>query len=127
MNRTALDRVLGTVIFVAVLGTWLVGKRWGIDTTELMPFAVPVVSALFLVGPISKAAESASQAASQTNGQLEPRIQAAVARALAARDAARTRQAVGDVADALGQDDGRRVAQVDAPGAAAVGEDYAEH
>jgi uncharacterized membrane protein len=125
MNRTALDRVLGTVIFVAVLATWLVGKRWNIDTTELMPFAVPVVSALFLVGPISKAAESASQAASQTNGMLDARIQAGVAKALAARDAARTRQAVGDVSDVVAQDDRPRVAQVAAAGADT--EDYAEH
>jgi len=120
MSRTALDRILGTVIFVCVLAAWLVAKDRGIDTGELLSFAVPVVSALFLVGPITKAAESATQAASQTNGQLEPRIQAAVAKALAARDAARTRQAVGDVSNSPAQG-------LAPPAVGADAEDYAEH
>jgi hypothetical protein len=56
---------------------------------------------------------------------LDARIQAGVAKALAARDAARTRQAVGDVSDVVAQDDRPRVVQVAAAGADT--EDYAEH
>ncbi|MGW5239503.1 hypothetical protein ACWEOW_11270 [Monashia sp. NPDC004114] len=87
----------GTLITLAVIAAWLWGKTNGIETTELMAFAVPVVGALFLVTPLTKAADSAAQAAQQTNGAMDARIKSAVSAALADRDAARTRQAVGDV------------------------------
>lgn len=95
------DRILGGVIFVSVVGAWLLGKRWGIETTELMAFAVPVVGALFLVGPINQAADASKAAAAQTNGVLDARIQSAVAKALANRDHARTRQSQGDISEAV--------------------------
>ena len=91
--------VLGTIITLAGIGAWLWGKLNGIDTTELMSFLVPIVGALFLVTAVSKAGEAAQQAAQQTNGGLEARIKSSVSAALADRDAARTRQAQGDVSD----------------------------
>lgn len=102
MTGTKVDRVLGVVVFVVVVGAWLAGKRWGIDTSELVAFSVPVIGALFLVGPINKAADSSAQAAAQTNGVLGARIEAAVSAALAKRDAARTRQAQGDISGGPG-------------------------
>lgn len=95
-----LDRILGAVLFCAVIAAWIYAKAHHIDTTELLAFAVPVIGALFLVGPINAAAQSSAQAASQTNGVLDARIQSAVASALRNRDAARTRQAQGDVSEA---------------------------
>lgn len=100
-NTRALDRILGAVLFCAVIAAWIYAKGNGIDTTELLAFAVPVIGALFLVGPINAAATSSAQAAHQTNGMLEARVMAAVAKALAARDAARTRQQVGDISEAV--------------------------
>lgn len=91
----------GCVISLAVIAAWLWGKLHGIETTELMAFAVPVVGALFLVSPISRAGEAAQQAVAQTNGALDARVEQAVAQALAHRDAARTRQAVGDISEAV--------------------------
>lgn len=89
----------GVVIFVVVVAAWVYAKAHGIETGELISFAVPVVGALFLAGPIGAAASSAQQAAHQTNGVLGDRIEAAVSSALAKRDAARTRQAQGDVSE----------------------------
>ena len=89
--------IVGAVIFAMSTGAWLYGEWCGFDTTVIWTVATPVVGALFLVGPITQAASSAQQAAQQTNGQLEARIKAAVSSSLADRDAARTRQAAGDV------------------------------
>lgn len=89
----------GTIITLGTIAAWLWGKLRGIDTGELMAFVVPIVGALFLVTAVGRAGEAAQQAAQQTNGMLEGRIKAAVASALADRDAARTRQAVGDVSE----------------------------
>jgi hypothetical protein len=102
MNSRTVDRVLGAILFVAVIAAWVYCKVQGINTTELLAFAVPVIGALFLVGPINAAASSASQAATQTNGMMGPRIEAAVASALAKRDAARTRLAQGDISETAG-------------------------
>jgi hypothetical protein len=100
-NSRALDRVLGAVLFCAVIAAWTFCKLRQIDTTELLAFAVPVIGALFLVGPINQAAQASQQAAAQTNGVLDARIQSAVSSALAKRDAARTRQAQGDISEAV--------------------------
>lgn len=99
-NTRALDRVLGALLFCAVIAAWTFCKLRQIDTTELLAFAVPVIGALFLVGPINQAAQASQQAAAQTNGVLDARIQSAVSSALAKRDAARTRQANGDISEA---------------------------
>jgi hypothetical protein len=87
----------GTVITIATIGAWLYGATHGIDTAPLFAFVIPVVGALFVAQNLGKTSEAAQQAANQTNGQLGPRIKAAVAEALADRDAARTRQARGDI------------------------------
>lgn len=89
--------VIGTIVFVATLGAWLYAESQHIPTGALLAFAVPVVGALFLAGPLSTAARSAQQAAQQTNGVMEERMISAVGKALANRDAARTRQAQGDI------------------------------
>lgn len=93
--------IVGTIVFCVTVAAWLLAEYLGIDTAVLLPFAVPVVGALFIAGPIGAARDAAQQAAQQTNGVLGDRIKAAVAAALADRDAARTRQAVGDVAEDL--------------------------
>ena len=90
--------VIGCIIFLGVLAAWLYAESRNIDTSALLAFAVPVVSALFLAGTVQRGAEAAERAANQTNGALDGRIQAAVSAALANRDAARTRQARGDIA-----------------------------
>jgi hypothetical protein len=113
-NTRALDRVLGAVLFCAVIGAWTFCKLRQIDTTELLAFAVPVIGALFLVGPINQAAQASQQAAAQTNGVLDARIQSAVSSALAKRDAARTRQAVGDISEAVASPDATAPPLVDA-------------
>lgn len=89
--------VSGTVITVATIAAWLYGALHNLDTGPLFALVVPIVGALFLVGQISSARDAAQQAASQTNGTLEARVVSAVSSALAARDAARTRQANGDI------------------------------
>lgn len=103
------QQVIGAVIFVVVTAAWVFCKLNKLETGELLAFAVPVVGALFLVGSVDragdkaeKAADAASQAAQQTNGVLDARIQSAVSKALATRDAARTRQAQGDISEAVG-------------------------
>ncbi len=90
--------IIGCIIFLGVLAAWLYAESRDIDTSALLAFAVPVVSALFLSGAVQRGAEAAERAANQTNGALDGRIQAAVSAALANRDAARTRQARGDIA-----------------------------
>ena len=102
--------VFGTIIFVATLAAWLYGEQMGVETTTLWTVSTPVVMALFIGTAVGEAADAARQAAAQTNGAMDPRIKAAVAAALADRDAARTRQAVGDLGDA-----GSRYATPDAP------------
>ena len=90
--------IIGVLVFALATAAWLYGERSGIDTTIIWTVATPVVGALFLVGPITSAAQPAQQAAAQTNGILEARMKSAMAAALADRDAARTRQARGDIA-----------------------------
>jgi hypothetical protein len=108
------DRVLGAILFVAVIAAWVYCKVQGINTTELLAFAVPVIGALFLVGPINQAAQASQQAAAQTNGVLDARIQSAVSSALAKRDAARTRQANGDISEAVASPTDTTAPQTDA-------------
>ena len=104
--------IIGTVIFVATLAAWLYAETHDVDTSALLAFAVPVVGALFLSSGISAARSAAEQSANQTNGSMDAKIraamgsalsehdgalEAAVSAALAKRDAARTRQALGDI------------------------------
>lgn len=89
--------VAGTVIFLATLAAWLYGAQAGVDTTMLWAVSTPLVLGLFLGETVTAAATSARQAAIQTNGSLEGRVKAATAQALAERDAARTRQVLGDI------------------------------
>ena len=97
-NRPTLAMmVIGAVIFVAVIVAWLVAEFNHIGTGALLAFAVPVVAALFVGQQLAGARDAAQQAASQTNCVLDSRIKAGVAAALADRDAARTRQAKGDI------------------------------
>ena len=93
----------GTLITVATIGAWLFAATKGIDTAPLFAFTIPVVGTLFVANGLSKTSEAAQQAATQTNGLLGPRIKAAVSEALADRDAARTRQAQGDVSEEMPQ------------------------
>lgn len=92
--------VIGTVIFVTVIAAWLTAEFNHIGTGALLAFAVPIVGALFIGHQLGTTADAAKQAANQTNGLLESRVKSAMASALADRDAARTRQAVGDVSSA---------------------------
>jgi hypothetical protein len=89
--------VAGVIIFLATLTAWLIAGHMGIDPGPLFYIAGPVIASLFVAPSLGKAADNAAQAATQTNGQLDARLEAAAGRALAKRDAARTRQAVGDV------------------------------
>lgn len=91
----------GTLIAVATIGAWLYAATHGIDTAPLFAFVIPIVGALFVANGLGKTSEAAQQAATQTNGLLGPRIKAAVSEALADRDAARTRQAMGDVSEGV--------------------------
>lgn len=89
--------VAGTVIYITTIAAWILAASRGIDTGPLFYMAGPVVAGLFLLQPLTKAADNAQLAAQQTNGVMDSRIENAVTNALANRDAARTRQAVGDV------------------------------
>lgn len=91
--------VIGCLITMAAIGAWVFAKLNNVETGELMAFVVPVVGALFLVTSVSRAGDAAQQAAQQTNGMMDARVKSAVAAALADRDAARTRQAQGDVSE----------------------------
>lgn len=97
MKPNATTMAYGSLIFLATLGVWLYGELNGLKTDVVWTFATPLVLALFLGQGIAAAAENAQKAAEQTNGTLAPRIKAAVAEALSDRDAARTRQQLGDV------------------------------
>jgi len=89
--------IFGVVIFLASLAAWLWGETHAVNTDILWIVATPVVMALFVGQQLGATAEHAQQAATQTNGALDSRIKAGVAAALADRDAARTRQANGDI------------------------------
>ena len=91
-------KIIGVVVFLAVLAAWLYGEERGVDTEILWITATPVIMALAVGQGLANTANAAKQAADQTNGTLEARIQASLTSALAARDAARTRQAAGDIA-----------------------------
>ena len=97
VKPNAATMAYGTVIFLATLAAWLWGETHGVKTDVLWIVSVPVVGGLFLGESISGAKKAAEQAAAQTNGLLDGRVKAAVAAALADRDAARTRQAQGDI------------------------------
>lgn len=98
-GQTVAAMTFGTVIFLATLAAWLYGSERGIDTTVLWSVTTPVIGFLFIGGALNKTAEHAEQAAVQTNGSMDSKIKAAVSSALADRDKARTRQALGDIAD----------------------------
>lgn len=98
---TAVTMGFGVVVFVATLAAWLYGEQAHVDTTIVWTVAGPIVLALFVGHQLGNTADAAKQAASQTNGVLDARVKAAVAAALADRDAARTRQAQGDIGTAL--------------------------
>ena len=93
ITRTNFSMVIGAIVFLGTCTGWYFGELHGINTVPLLAFAIPVVGALFLAGPIGTAATAAQQAANQTNGMLDARIENGVAAALAKRDAARTWQA----------------------------------
>ena len=77
---------------------WLYGESVAhVDTTIVWTVSGPIILALFVGHQLGATADAAQQAANQTNGVLGDRIKAAVAAALADRDAARTRQAQGDI------------------------------
>ncbi|PKQ22216.1 MAG: hypothetical protein CVT65_14565 [Actinobacteria bacterium HGW-Actinobacteria-5] len=97
---TAVTMGFGVVVFVATLVAWLYGESVHVPTTILWTVATPIVLALFVGHQLGTTADAARQAATQTNGTLEARVKAAVATALADRDAARTRQAQGDISAA---------------------------
>lgn len=98
---TAVTMGFGVVVFVATLVAWLYGESVAhVPTTILWTVAGPIIIALFIGHQLGTTADAARQAATQTNGTLEARVKAAVATALADRDAARTRQAQGDISAA---------------------------
>lgn len=90
----------GVIVFLASLGAWLWGETHGVNTDILWIVTTPVVGALFIGQQLGATAQHAQQAANQTNGMMDSRVKSAVSAALADRDAARTRQAQGDVSDA---------------------------
>ena len=103
MKPTRATMAFGTVVLLAALAAWLYGEKNGIDTNIVWVVVGPITVALFMGGKVDEAASAANQAAQQTNGVLDGRIKAAVAGALADRDAARTRQAQGDISEATPQ------------------------
>ena len=95
---TTITMLFGVVIFVSTLAAWLYGESVAhIDTAIVWTVSGPIILALFVGHQLGATADAAQQAANQTNGVLGDRIKAAVAAALADRDAARTRQAQGDI------------------------------
>ena len=107
--------VIGTIVFIVTIAAWLIAEFNHVPTGALLAFSVPVVAALFLANNLNRTAEAAQQAAAQTNGALDARIKAGVAAGIAEqlpaieqaaaaanakRDAARTRQAQGDISHA---------------------------
>ena len=114
---TTITMLFGVVIFISTLAAWLYGESVAhVDTTIVWTVSSPIILALFVGHQLGATADAAQQAANQTNGVLGDRIKAAVAAALADRDAARTRQAQGDIgaettdqAAASGDDDAKRV------------------
>ena len=102
--RTWVTMLIGLGVLGMSLAAWLYGEKNGIDTRVLWTVVPSLLIALFIGNSIGtntevtqKAADAAQMAATQTNGTLAPRIEAAVSSALAKRDAARTRQAQGDI------------------------------
>ena len=87
----------GTIIVLATLAAWLYAAKNGIESSPLWAFSIPIAGALLIGHQLSRVGENAKQAAVQTNGNMEARMKAAAAQALAERDAARTRQAQGDI------------------------------
>lgn len=97
MSEQKATLVVGGLVFTVTAGVWLGAEAIGVSTGPLLALAGPVIAALFLAGPVGSAARDAQTAANQTNGGLDQRVKAAVSAALADRDAARTRQALGDI------------------------------
>lgn len=89
----------GTIIVLATLAAWLYAAKNGIESSPLWAFSIPIAGALLIGHQLSRVGENAKQAAVQTNGNMEARMKAAAAQALAERDAARTRQAQGDISE----------------------------
>jgi uncharacterized membrane protein len=91
--------IVGLILAVATMGAWIYAESHKIDSAPLFVFVVPIVTALFIGHNLGATKEAAQQAANQTNGPLKDRMKSAVAEALAERDAARTRQAQGDISE----------------------------
>ena len=89
--------IVGLILAVTTIAAWLYAEGQGINSGPLFIFVVPIVTALFIGHNLGATKEAAQQAAAQTNGPLKDRMKSAVAEALAERDAARTRQAQGDI------------------------------
>lgn len=97
MKVNVTTMVFGTIVFMCSLGAWLYASEHGLQTDIIWTVTVPIIIGLFLGEQLSKTASNAAKAVEQTNGSLSAKIETIVARALANRDAARTRQAQGDV------------------------------
>ena len=102
--RTWVTMLIGLGVMGMSLAAWLYGEKNGIDTRVLWTVVPSLLIALFIGNSIGtntevsqKAADAAQQAVTQTNGSMDARIEAGVSKALANRDAARTRQAQGDI------------------------------
>ncbi|MFT3876187.1 MAG: hypothetical protein QM708_07185 [Propioniciclava sp.] len=92
--------VAGIIMTGLFLGAWLAAEQSGVDSSPIWVIAGPVILGLLVGEVVASASRNSAQAASQTNGVLDARIKAAVSAALADRDAARTRQAQGDISTA---------------------------
>ena len=94
---TLVTMLFGTIIFVVSLGAWLYASERGIPTEIIWVVAIPVITALFVGESLAATSRNTLKAVEQTNGALEARVESAVARTLGNRDAARTRQSMGDI------------------------------
>lgn len=98
---TAVTMGFGVVVFLGTIAAWLYGESIHVNTAIVWTVAGPIIVALFVGHQLGTTADAAKQAASQTNGVLDARIKASVSAALADRDAARTRQAQGDISSGV--------------------------
>lgn len=98
--RTTASMIIGVVVMAIGVAAWLYGELHDVDTSILWTVLPVILGALFIGTTMADTKAAAQAAATQTNGTLESRVKAAVAAALADRDAARTRQSVGDISTA---------------------------
>lgn len=113
--RTTSSMLVGLGVLVVVVVAWLYGATHGVDVTPLWAIAPALLVALFLGAGVAQAGQFAQQAAQQTNGALDARIAKVMSDQLANRDAARTRQAVGDISQPTAADDMTPAALSDVP------------